>query len=671
MSIALTRMFAYFTLGLYLIVGAIFIRFTFNQDSNLEIPLTALEFFRPTILNSDRDLSLDVPTLGFRPIEETRKKVIYKKMQLVASSSDKSENLVGITSYELFFEESVTLKPIYMKKVELVNVATLYQDFSFTEPVIVEGGLTDEVTTKQASVKDELNFFDYEVQNEGKKEQTANNLILNDDQEEKSTIQDDQKKSGVVINQIDEDIKVSDLIAFDYSSAKKDMLNQQIPKVSGVSSHQVGGQFFSIDNRAIETKKQSLPEKVGKKVDESKSKIEKASFVAPLEDSKRYSSLLTIQASGTDLKGTQEIIGFEVRPQDDLNEAISDHNGGIIRIEEALSQETMTRSVSILKRGFAPTNTDLIFEEGSAEVTYPLIDETVFNELLKPYDSMGPQGMVLVELGNAGERTSLDVPYSKVLYLDENMVVTSDKNYVYQLYVGVKAGNALLSYHKKQERIISKIIHIHDHEVTYDSNIYGPELGRSFSLVEEDLLGKEKMPLIVTSENVREFATERTAKKINDHTYKLETHAELLGARRYLELTHHSEPVFVGFKNSSRLVIPSENFMRYVLTKTQSPSVANRCLVQVNLTKEVSKIDVGSESVSQSLELETHFLDSDGKLYDSAGPKTEKVIIIGENQGTAANSQDGKVNLKVSYVDGTVEYLSSYCSPNTYLVEQL
>ena len=83
------------------------------------------------------------------------------------------------------------------------------------------------------------------------------------------------------------------------------------------------------------------------------------------------------------------------------------------------------------------------------------------------------------------------------------------------------------------------------------------------------------------------------------------------------------------------------------------------------------KVDVGSESVGSSLMTYIQILDADGKFYDSAGPKSRKIIVVGENQGAPDYAQDAKVNFKISYQDGSVQYLHSYCSPNSYLVEQL
>jgi hypothetical protein len=207
--------------------------------------------------------------------------------------------------------------------------------------------------------------------------------------------------------------------------------------------------------------------------------------------------------------------------------------------------------------------------------------------------------------------------------------------------------------------------------MTYESNFFEKNnLGR-IGLWQEDLLSREKSPLITASENVKVFAKDTHGEKLNQNTYRIDFGKALLGGRNYLELTHERESVFVGTKSESELVIPSENFMRHILGSLPESKLGNRCVIQVNVKKKVSEVLVGAESVDLSLMTNVQFLDADGRFYDSASEKTRKVIVFGENQGSDLQELSGKVNVKISYLDGTVDYLGSYCSPNTYLVEQL
>ena len=232
-------------------------------------------------------------------------------------------------------------------------------------------------------------------------------------------------------------------------------------------------------------------------------------------------------------------------------------------------------------------------------------------------------------------------------------------------------GNALLKYKDTKGNYASKIIHVHENELTFEANYYEDLIHSKVVLKEEDLLSKEKAPLIISSEQVKPFAVDKSSRKINDHTYKIDLDIGLLASRNYLELTHHDEPIFVGYRSKNQVAVPAENFMRHVLTRFPQQKLGNRCLVQINLSKKVERVDVGTESVASSLETYTQVLDRDGRFYDSASDKTEKVIIVGENTGSEDIAQDGKVNIKITYQDESVHYMSSYCSPNTYLVEQL
>jgi len=331
----------------------------------------------------------------------------------------------------------------------------------------------------------------------------------------------------------------------------------------------------------------------------------------------------------------------------------------------------MTRSVALLKHGFAPTNVDLILEEGASDISIPLIEENTFNEMLAPYESRGAIGAVLVELEDGVESASIDVPYSQVLKLNKNLQATETDVFSYQLFLGVRAGNAMLSYKSTNGEVTSKILHIHEHELTFETNFFEDVQSEQVSLVEEDLLSKEKTRLIISTNSIKQFATDKLAKKINDNTFRTDFNRTLLGGRKYVELIHQQEPIFVGYRNSSVLEIPSENFMRYVLSKFESGKLGSRCLIQINLTQKAVRVDMGSESIGESLMTSMQALDADGKFYDSVGEKTRRLIVVGENQGAMELGQDSKINFKITYRDGSVQYLGSYCSPNTYLVEQL
>jgi hypothetical protein len=111
--------------------------------------------------------------------------------------------------------------------------------------------------------------------------------------------------------------------------------------------------------------------------------------------------------------------------------------------------------------------------------------------------------------------------------------------------------------------------------------------------------------------------------------------------------------------------------MRYILSNFEDSKLGQRCLVQVNLSKKISSYEVQAESSSSTLQAFHQVLDRDGKFYESVSDKTRKIVILGESHATGETSRDAKINIKIDYQDGSQQFLNSYCSPNTYLVEQL
>jgi hypothetical protein len=159
--------------------------------------------------------------------------------------------------------------------------------------------------------------------------------------------------------------------------------------------------------------------------------------------------------------------------------------------------------------------------------------------------------------------------------------------------------------------------------------------------------------------------------KKSNNAFTTKIDKTILGGRKYLELNHLSEPVFVGYREQTKLEVPSENFMRYVLSSSDSGTLSNMCLVQMNLNKKINSIDIGRESQDSSSEIKVQYIDKNGKFYNSASSQTHKIIISGEMMDNHGDQTDSKINIKINYQDNSTQFMSSYCSPNTYLVEQL
>jgi hypothetical protein len=664
-------MLALITFAAYLTVGTIVARFYLASQTELIFSINSSDIFFSKPIQDSTEIQIANPEMRFAEVklEKIQIKPRAKIAKTIVPRFEKKievEKPLEINPVSLPFKELIQLSKIEVKKQIPVNLATNYKPFRFESQTQIAESVkpdqkiqTDEVSNVMAAADNsEMEFFDYPAAKENgpiepvlktSKNKETDKIPTDEGRIESfdySKLRQEAKTTDSATVK-SEEISINNLVSFNATQANQDAVRSDV-------------KFAAVITQA--PKKQTLPPQQEKSLNK-----EQDAFLSSQE---KFQVEMTIQASGIDFLKIHPIHGFELRFQDSL-QGIEDYGSGEVSLKATLAQPKMTRSVVILKSGFTPTNTDLILESGNTKTSIPLIDEIKFNELNQQVGVEDNSGAVVVELDDETELAQLDIPFKSVIKLSGDFVPTSNSDYRYLAFLGAKSGNALLTYVRADGLKVNKIVHIHENEVTFDSNYYETVINEKFQLFEEDLLGKQKSPLIVSSDSVKIFAKEESAKKINDNTYKLNFDVQQLAGRKYIELSHQDEPVFVGFRENNQIDVPSENFMRHVLSKFENAKLGDRCLIQVNLNKKTRNFEVGAESVNSSLVTYSQVLETDGKFYDSLSDKSEKIIIIGENQSSEAYSQDAKVNIRIEFSDGSEQYLSSYCSPNTYLVEQL
>lgn len=706
---AFTRILALITFAAYLVVGAFVVRVMNPELSSITISSAYFSLSTDIRLASVETDDLRAPIMAFEAI----KFPVKAQPKMIAKVKPTRPVIRQVAKNELPFAETIKVEAVKFAAPVMTNHLALFQEVKAEVIAMKE----DVISTKQAVAQEfpEPEFFEYPVETPKKtdapktKTKVAKKLELDpalvaeakaaptkEVAEEVSLAElvttPDAKAASVTEAAVEEVVTTQpvkgeevvladyakikpeaapvveeELIAFDYSKAKDAVNNQTMPTVS----------FSNVVAPVQTTQPVAAPVTVQPSVATQPAK-------APMTPEKQVNALsapkslvsnmrsdVSVQGVLTDLKGSKTAQGFEVRFSDEPSSSLEDYGSGEVIVSDNLASESMTRASTILKRGFAPTNFDLIVKDGSSSMTVPLIDNETYNELQAPFESTGPIGAILVELDQDTEAFKIDSPSRRSLKLDENLNQTDAEEYTYELILGVKPGNTMISYKTTRGEVVSKIIHVHEGEVTFDANIYESISRNKVELLEEDLLGQEPSALITSADRVKIFATNKTAKKLNDRTYELDFGLGTIAGRRYLELNHQSEPVFVGLRGNRSAVVPSENFMRHILSLVEGKGLTDRCVIQVNVSKKVADVSVGTESSNDSLMALTKYLDTDGKFYDSASEKTKKVVIVGENQASGNESMDSRVNIKVTYQDGATEYIGSYCSPNTYLVEQL
>jgi hypothetical protein len=382
---------------------------------------------------------------------------------------------------------------------------------------------------------------------------------------------------------------------------------------------------------------------------------------------KKLISDYSIQTYSVTDKKINEHRNFEIRFEDDIDDIRQDFGEGIVNLTETLNNEMMIRRGTIYTAGHIPTTVDFVLEDSEIASTIPLLTQEYLAKVLKTVSATGSGATLLIELDEQTEDLDLDVDtaYERKVFLDKkfNIVDRSDSEYSFILIVGVKPGNTILSFKTITNEMVSKIIHLEEDEVYYDSNFYIEKNKDEFELNEESLLSKSTAPLSLDNKEILGLTFESKIKKKTINLYEISKNKYPIGTRSYVELKHLNESIFIGRWNNKSVSVPSETYMRFVLDQFSIDSVSSQCLVQINLPKEAKELYFNGQSNSRAMRMQTRILDNDGQFYEDLSNESKKIFILGEEQGI--------INVKVKYTDNTVDYLQSYCSDSTYLVEQL
>ena len=395
-------------------------------------------------------------------------------------------------------------------------------------------------------------------------------------------------------------------------------------------------------------------------------------YIRPSTPVKDISHQADISLTLTDIDTAKELNNFELRFKDDFNESYSDDKNGEILISQQMSSSLLSRSALILRQGYVPTNFDLVYEdEGHGKVTnlsVPLISNENLYKLYSKYGgSVSEGGTILVELSDDTEDADIDVKHGKKVYLNDrfNTVKSEDYDFNYIMFLGVEQGNANLSFKLSDDSTVSKLVYVTESEVYYEPNYYF-EKSDNLSFYEINPLNQNSYERSVDKSEIRVLGEDASVSNLNNNTLKVAKTIIPLGSRKYYEVKHLEESIFIGKWDKQNVEIPSEDYLRFILDQFDKAKLESSCMVQINLpkSKKVTTHQVqfrdsrGDHAIVDSLAL-----DNDGMLYEDVSFNTTKIFVSASTKGI--------IDLKVSYDDGSVDYLKSFCSEDTYWVEQL
>jgi len=176
-------------------------------------------------------------------------------------------------------------------------------------------------------------------------------------------------------------------------------------------------------------------------------------------------------------------------------------------------------------------------------------------------------------------------------------------------------------------------------------------------------LGMSSSPLDLSAGSITSFLDEKNPVKTSESSYEIKIPWSVKGMRNYFSFAYLSDNIFVGMDRDQEVELPSKEFIGEILRSFNMDSLGAECVLQINLSGEVADLQIQAESERGPANFDHTYLDRDGVFTPELSPLSQKYFAIGYEEGI--------FSIKITYQDGKHDYLRTYCSPSTYLLEQL
>ena len=234
---------------------------------------------------------------------------------------------------------------------------------------------------------------------------------------------------------------------------------------------------------------------------------------------------------------------------------------------------------------------------------------------------------------------------------------------MYVLYLGVAPGNTLLQIKSINDHYAEKVIHVVEDEVLFETPFLVNPEEQKLLLMERNILAREAKELEIFGSEITFFNRKIRATQEALNMFTIKMPALIMGMRKYFEFNHLGETLYLGTWNQEKIEVPSQDFIENVMATLEIENLSGRCLIQVNLPKEIKDIKFGGDTIKGPMNIQYAYLDQDGTMSEEVSELVKKAFFIGELQGL--------INIEIEYLDHTKEYIQTFCSNETYLVEQL
>ena len=594
------------------------------------------------------DSSLDLNDLEKAELEEFKAEIAASEK---VYPETKSEEILA--QDELLIPSSENGKSIALAEKEEINFKK--DEEEYFEKQLAAAVVTDEVSTQMASAvsaeapkkeiiknDDDLVMYDY-------------SKLVNEKSPSETKKIFDEPLSNTVKEAIQREVKGTEVQTNVLTNPSRKAIPKNLATLPDVTNED--GEKSTIEQDQIVF---DYPKKEVAKNDYS------SAIQGFVDQEKEVSTQASLKIKAFEINlNTQKIrqsVGYEFVPDYERAERMDDQAGGEIEISSSLSSDQATLTGVIQAQGFIPTRIEANILDRKMEV--PLFDEVGIQKFLEKKKIMIVGNIIVIGLSDEISDVDLDTQYQEKLYFNKNYQLLKDPmSAEYVMVAGVAPGNHMLKYSLKNKETASKIIYVGDGELYYDNPEF-EHMGRDiYTFTTRSLLGKKIKELNINTEDVKMYGSSSSTKKKSLNSYELKLPVIVNNNRKYIEFKHLGYPLYVGTGTKKELEVPGNDFISKVLNTFELNQLGERCLLQVNLSKEVRNVTINGKNKSGEMFIESVYLDNEGGFSSDSAELAEKVFVTGD--------QEGIMSARIDYTDGTTDYLKSFCSQGSYLIEQL
>jgi hypothetical protein len=184
-------------------------------------------------------------------------------------------------------------------------------------------------------------------------------------------------------------------------------------------------------------------------------------------------------------------------------------------------------------------------------------------------------------------------------------------------------------------------------------------------LFNEELMSRALTPMNLMNDDLVSFSTAKTASKLTLNSYEFSDEMQKSDTQNYFEVKKGEMDLFFGFKNNSKVILPSISYLDEMMKVLGLKNPQESCVIQINLkdNKNLSSVRHLAYTTDGVESFNLVALDKDGSFGEDISDTTTKVFLKGDRQGS--------VKIEFKYTDDSVESLQTFCSQGVYLVEQL